>query len=398
MKTKLMSLLFLAWSGIAMGQTLSIPDVEALPGETVSYSLNINVEGGTYSGFQYQMQFPETGFTLAGTTISSAWDGGSLGVGALDASGITNGSAYSSSDAPVPAGDIEIGTVKFTIDESVPTGVYNVTISGFDFLDGTNYIHANNGSDVTFKVKVLDKATEYFTLDENSTTAPVARTGVNVRVKRTIKKDEWSTLCLPFDMTKEQVLKTFGDDVKLAYFEDYDVEKEGSNVNTITVNFEEEDLSLGFSGNYPYLIKISKDVTEFTVDGVNIDPDEDNAVIEYTNGKNGNKKVVYGTCKGIYQANTTVPENSLFLSGNQFWYSTGKTKMKAFRAYFTLQDILTDKSVGARINITDDETTGIKEVHGNTNVDGTYDLQGRKVEEPTNKGLYIVNGKKVVKK
>ena len=398
MKTKLMSLLFLAWSGIAMGQTLSIPDVEALPGETVSYSLNINVGEGAYTGYQYQMHFPATGFALTGiTTTNASWIGGSLSVGDLVA-GAATASALSLSNKTIPTGDIEIGTVEFTVGTGVATGEYDVTISGFDFLDGNNYIHANNGSDVTFKVKVLDKATDYFTLDENSTELPIARDGVNVKVKRTIKKDEWSTLCLPFDMTKEQVLNTFGDDVKLAYFEDYDVEKEGSNVNTITVNFEEEDLSLGFSGNYPYLIKISKDVTEFTVDGVNIDPDEDNAVIEYTNGKNGNKKVVFGTCKGIYQANTTVPENSLFLNGNQFWYSTGKTKMKAFRAYFTLQDILTDKSVGARINITDDDTTGIKEVHGNANAEGTYDLQGRKVEEPTNKGLYIVNGRKVVKK
>ena len=360
--------------------------------------MNINVGEGAYTAYQYQMQFPATGFTLTGnTSTNSGWQGGSLSVGELDALGKANASAYSSALKNIPTGDIEIGTVEFTVGTGVATGEYDVTISGFDFLDGNNYIHANNGSDVTFKVKVLDKATDYFTLDENSTELPIARTGVNVKVKRTIKKDEWSTLCLPFDMTKEQVLNTFGDDVKLAYFEDYDVEKEGSNVNTITVNFEEEDLSLGFSGNYPYLIKISKDVTEFTVDGVNIDPDEDNAVIEYTNGKNGNKKVVFGTCKGIYQANTTVPENSLFLNGNQFWYSTGKTKMKAFRAYFTLDDILTDKSAGARINVTD-ETTGIKEVHGNTNAEGTYDLQGRKVEEPTNKGLYIVNGKKVVKK
>lgn len=381
-----------------MGQTLSIPDVEALPGETVSYSLNINVGEGAYTGYQYQMHFPATGFALTGiTTTNASWIGGSLSVGDLVA-GAATASALSLSNKTIPTGDIEIGTVEFTVGTGVATGEYDVTISGFDFLDGNNYIHANNGSDVTFKVKVLDKATDYFTLDENSTELPIARDGVNVKVKRTIKKDEWSTLCLPFDMTKEQVLNTFGDDVKLAYFEDYDVEKEGSNVNTITVNFEEEDLSLGFSGNYPYLIKISKDVTEFTVDGVNIDPDEDNAVIEYTNGKNGNKKVVFGTCKGIYQANTTVPENSLFLNGNQFWYSTGKTKMKAFRAYFTLQDILTDKSVGARINITDDDTTGIKEVHGNANAEGTYDLQGRKVEEPTNKGLYIVNGRKVVKK
>jgi hypothetical protein len=60
---------------------------------------------------------------------------------------------------------------------------------------------------------------------------------------------------------------------------------------------------------------------------------------------------------------------------------------------------LSDKTANARIGFNfDDDVTGIKEVHGNENVEGTYDLQGRKVEEPANKGLYIVNGKKVVKK
>lgn len=72
--------------------------------------------------------------------------------------------------------------------------------------------------------------------------------------------------------------------------------------------------------------------------------------------------------------------------------------MKAYRAYFEFLDKLTDKSANTRIDFNFDETTGIKEVHGNANAEGTYDLQGRKVEEPTNKGLYIVNGRKVVKK
>lgn len=44
----------------------------------------------------------------------------------------------------------------------------------------------------------------------------------------------------------------------------------------------------------------------------------------------------------------------------------------------------------------DDATTGISNVNVNENVNGNvYDLQGRKVNTPT-KGLYIVNGKKVV--
>ena len=44
----------------------------------------------------------------------------------------------------------------------------------------------------------------------------------------------------------------------------------------------------------------------------------------------------------------------------------------------------------------DDSTTGISNVNVNENVNGSvYDLQGRKVSTP-GKGLYIVNGKKVV--
>ena len=73
--------------------------------------------------------------------------------------------------------------------------------------------------------------------------------------------------------------------------------------------------------------------------------------------------------------------------------------MKAFRAFFDFDDYLTcvDKN-GARINMVDDEATGINTVHSSGfKAEGTYDLQGRKIENPK-KGLYINNGKKVVVK
>ena len=45
-----------------------------------------------------------------------------------------------------------------------------------------------------------------------------------------------------------------------------------------------------------------------------------------------------------------------------------------------------------------DETTGINNVNANVNENQeVYDLQGRRVAQPT-KGLYIVNGKKVLVK
>ena len=44
-------------------------------------------------------------------------------------------------------------------------------------------------------------------------------------------------------------------------------------------------------------------------------------------------------------------------------------------------------------------TTGINEVTTeNANVKGIYDLQGRKIDEITKPGLYIVDGKKVLVK
>ena len=378
MKKIILNMLMLfAVTGVATAQTVTVADVEALPGETVKATLELTSPASKYTGIQFAIQFPATGFSIAATGAATGWPG-------LIEYNLSEGKYKfaASSSSYFEATNIDI---EFTVDNSLALDEYDVTVTDIIFEGGS---HKDPIADVPFKVIVTDR----ITLDENSTELPIERDGVNVKVKRTINANEWSTICLPFDMTESEVKAAFGNDVKLAYFTSYDFEKDGDNITNITINFEEDDLSEGFSKNYPYVIKTSKKITEFSLDGKNIAPDD--AEESYSQGKGSNKKS--GKFIGTYQASTEVPENSLFLSGNKFWYSTGATKMKAFRAYLKLDHVLTDKSAGARINVTDDETTGIKEVHGNANVDGTYDLQGRKVEEPTNKGLYIVNGHKVV--
>ena len=75
----------------------------------------------------------------------------------------------------------------------------------------------------------------------------------------------------------------------------------------------------------------------------------------------------------------------------------GETKMKGYRAYFSFLDILTEvenASVKMFVDLGGEET-GI----GNVNVNDSsmiYDLSGRRVSK-TQKGVYIVNGKKVMK-
>ena len=83
-------------------------------------------------------------------------------------------------------------------------------------------------------------------------------------------------------------------------------------------------------------------------------------------------------------------------AGNEINRVTQTLTANPFRAYFTTAASSAAKQM--RI-VVSDETTGIKENYELEimNTDGAvYDLQGRKVKNP-GKGLYIVNGKKVVK-
>lgn len=228
-------------------------------------------------------------------------------------------------------------------------------------------------------------------LDETSTTAPEASEGaVNVRVKRTIKANEWSTICLPFAMDATQVKAAFGNDVQLADADSYETTEDGGDIVGINIKFNN---ATAIEANHPYIIKVSSAITSFVVDGVVVAPAD----------KERNRRTSLGSGSyfvGNYVSQTAVPEFCLFLSGNKFWYSLGDTKIKAFRGYFDLKDVLTDveDTYGSRIIMSFDEATGINTIeHSSFTIDRYYDLQGRSVEAP-GKGIYLKNGKKVVVK
>ena len=249
---------------------------------------------------------------------------------------------------------------------------------------------------ITFNVKITEKT--YTILDETSTTAPVASDGpVDIKVNRTIQANEWSTLVLPFDMTEAQLKEALGSDVKLAEFVDYEAEYTDDDVMTgLTVNFKATNLSDGFYANYPYLVKTSKDITEFFVTAT-IDPDEEDAVAEFTNGKTGPKKEVYGKLIGTYHAGDAIPADGLFLSGNKFWYSTGATIIKAFRAYFMLNEVLSRVAEAKVRFIVGEDATAIEGITPYMEDGVWYTLDGRQLNgKPTEKGVYIVSNKKVI--
>lgn len=306
----------------------------------------------------------------------------------------------------IDSGDGEIATIIVSADPNMAQGSYQMTVKKISLVSKENY-SPEIGTDIKTTITVGPPADPRIVLDETSTTMPEAASDVDVRVKRTIKAGEWSTICLPFAMTAAQVTSAFGADVQLADFTGYDtVEDADNNVVGLTVNFTPVT---AIEANHPYIIKVSSLITEFTVDNVTIDP-EDEPCVEYDNGLTGKKRVVWGSFTGTYVADYVIPYSgedvSLFLSGNKMYYASAQTQhMKGYRAYFWFADILPESSVTSapsRINFSfneDGESTQILSKSLSQDEGAWFDLSGRKLEgEPIVKGAYIHNGNKVILK
>ena len=396
----------------ALSDAIYVEPVTAAPGTQQVLSVRMK-NSSPVAGFEFRLQLP------AGITVATDEDGILMAElstarttarktdyfnSSLQADGtlqVLCGTSTADPNTGKPytfsGNDGEVALITVNIPEDYAEGMYEVSIHDIAFSDDDNNLTEIEQT-VTTEMTVGDNS---IVLDENSEEDIEATDGpVKVVVKRTLKKDQWSTICLPFDMTEEQVYAAFGDDVQLQEFDSYDPEyDDDDNVTSILVHFTDADLSDGFYGNYPYVIKVSEDIDEFTVTAT-LDPLEEECYTEYAVGR-GNKRHVYGTFYGTYHAQTTVPENCLFISGNKFWYSTGLTKMKAFRGYFELEDVLSD-AANANINFTFDGTTGIREIRSQSLAEGAvYTLQGQFVGKDVDlkklpRGIYIVNGKKVV--
>ncbi len=397
MKSLFLSLACCMMGAVAGAQTVTVADVEALPGETVTFAVNLS--GGkadTYTAMQFDVQFPATGFsTTSDYSVSSLWKNATSTIGSVDAAGVAT-IPVASSEA-ISAADVEgLLTVSFTVGSDVALGDYDVTLKNLWFGYGTS--SKDYADDVTFQVKVVEHHT--IVLDENSTIVPEAASDVNVRVLRTIAAGNWSTICLPFAMSEAQVKSAFGEDVQLGDFVGCDVDDE---TGDISVNFSKVT---AIEANYPYIIKVSEAITELSVEGVDIAPEEEPVVDrdEVTTGSGRNKVTTYNSFFGTYVAETVIPDYALFISGNKFWFSTGNTRIKAFRAYFDLATAGAEYDEGAeapRLNLNFvDEVTGIGEVRsGSSGKDEScYDLLGRKRQGTSEKGLFIMKGKKVIVK
>lgn len=383
-------------AAIKASNNIVVSDVVIPKGGAESVSVALNNDKA-YTAFSMKLTLPD------GISYVSVVKGGRMSESHSLSGNGSNGmiTCLSTSNDVFTGTSGELFTINITADDALEVGTtIQATLTEVNF--STTSAEETLES-VTFNITIDEPDDGRVLLDETSTTAPEASgEPVDVRVRRTIKANEWSTICLPFAMTEAQTKAAFGDDVQLAMFSDWSSEEDEDDdeiIVGIEISFSSVDVADGIEANTPLLIKVTNKVDEFTVEGVIIDPEEEPSVmIKHGTKKRDPESYMIGT----YQAETVLDNLTLFLNGNKFWYSTGKTKMKAYRAYFNIYDILTEvedayAAVKMAIDV-DGTTTHVEGINMNDGKGAVYDMSGRRVSKPSQRGIYIVNGQKVLVK
>lgn len=358
--------------------------------------------GKTFVGFQLRLDLPEG--------ISSVKDGDNLPVYEVDAASLgtsfnmtataDNGFAAlpKSTSASIKGTGGTLITVTLTADASLEVGstlTATVTRAMFTSKDSEGNLATVDIPDFTFIITIGEPDDGRIKFDETATKLPKYTAGEkgDVRMTRSIKAGTWSTIVLPFTLTMAKAKAVFGDDVELAEFSGFEVDygEDEENVTPlgITVNFSTYTMSARkpMTGGKPFLIRTSTDITSFEADDVSLV--EEVADVEKTDD--------YGTA-GKFTGSfvkTVVPADGLFLNSNKFYYSTGKTNIKAFRGWFELGAVLNQETDFGVKMVIDGFETNVEGVSVKDAAGTIYDLSGRKISK-AGKGVYIVNGKKVL--
>ena len=214
---------------------------------------------------------------------------------------------------------------------------------------------------------------------------------------RTLYKDgAWNTICLPFDVDNFTGTPLEGATVKTLASTDF-------SGGTLTMNFSDDVTTI--EAGKPYIVKWANgtDIVNPVFNGVTISDAPANVSTDYVDFVGTYSPV------SIYTAGKT----NLYLgAGNKLYYPTASDfKVNAFRGYFQLKGLTASESSNSnqasvrafKLNFGDDEATGIVSAEANSSLftlhsslSEWYTLDGRKLQgKPTQRGIYINNGKKV---
>ena len=224
---------------------------------------------------------------------------------------------------------------------------------------------------------------------------------LSITYTRNFKNTNWQALYVPFEIpVTEELLEEF--EVSYIYnTRQYDRDDDGVKDETIIEAFKMTSGSL--EANYPYLIRAKvAGVKDIVVTNATLYATEENSI-------DCSSVFETYTFTGTYSRMSSVllpqDEGYYALSGGEWRPVADGTSLGAFRFYMKIDsrngggnNVANARSIRMRFvgDDEDDETTGVESSTLNSQPSTLiYDLQGRRVDNPT-KGVYIVNGKKVL--
>lgn len=206
--------------------------------------------------------------------------------------------------------------------------------------------------------------------------------------KRYLSASQWRAMSLPYNLDEEQTAKMFGNDAKI------------TTLTSVVSDDQKKTLSISFGpvnsikANKPYLVKVAADRQEFVLEGVSLDVDKFTSTSVNINGVSfvSTAPAEDGTDR------TELPMNAYYLSNNVFYpHKNNKVTIKAGLCYMVLGAEAAAKGYSLNFQNEDGSVTGIQEIPAarENKAMEIYTLQGVRVLRP-GKGIYIVNGKKMV--
>lgn len=218
-----------------------------------------------------------------------------------------------------------------------------------------------------------------FTLSETAD-GIAALNWVDVTVEREFKAG-WNAVVLPFGLDDPEFVAAFGANSEVAVY-DGDTNDNGN----VTVKFKKQDATYKWiEAGVPYLIWLEQPVSG----------------LKFTKDISADLTTVEGTTFDFVGTYTTADANAgdYFIAGGKFVKATTNNTVKPFRAYLKLKAGQT-AARSLTFVVGNEEVTAIEglSVERDYTNDAIYNLNGQKLQQPTKRGLYIINGKKVMVK
>ena len=226
---------------------------------------------------------------------------------------------------------------------------------------------------------------------------------------RTLSKSgEWNTLCLPFNVD----LTADGCPLAGATVKELDAENSSLAANgKLTLKFKDAS---SIEAGKPYIVKwttTGDNIVDPVFPGVTVNATAPTAVTFANNANAGGDCQFVGQYSPFSIDDNNIDEIIMLGSGSTLGYSKNPRSLRSFRCHFEIPTTTNAPAMNSYvIDFGEGEQTGIisgtdftiatphsQGENSTAKTDSWYTLDGRKLDKkPTQKGMYIMNGRKVV--